>query len=338
MNKKGIALILGFIVIAVLAIFGATVISRSISETRVVKRHTESNQAFWLAEAGINCALKELKLSYSSTLANCTVSPIGAGRYAVGAPVNIVKSGQTYKQITSYGFIPAAAPARENRTIEALMVKFEYTPNDFYTNAIYTAGGVSISGKAYTVEGNVTYAGNFTGYEGDVNGTIESDPLIYPLVQLNFDEIRARSISQGNYHNSTQLNGPFPTSFWYNETAGIPNVVFLEGNLDLSGKTHVAGFFVVGGEVTYNATISGNVDVDGSIYTLGRFTINGGGNALNVDGGSWSGQLTTLHGGATVHYNQTVMTAIRNLNFTTDVQIVSWREVKNPYNLTNLTE
>ena len=338
MNKKGIALILGFIVIAVLTIFGATVISRSISETRVVKRHTESNQAFWLAEAGINCALKELKLSYSSTLANCTVSPIGAGRYAVGAPVNIVKSGQTYKQITSYGFIPATSPARENRTIEALMVKFEYTPNDFYTNAIYTAGGITTQGNSFDVNGNVTYAGNFSGSQGNIDGNISQNSSIYPLAQLNFDQIRAISQGQGNYHNSTQLNGPFPTSFWYNQTVGIPNVIFLEGNLDLSGKTHVAGFFVVGGEVVYNATISGNVDVDGSIYTNGRFTINGGGNALNIDGGTWSGQLTTLHGNAKVDYNQTVMTAIQNLGLDTDVQIVSWREVKNPYNLTNLTE
>jgi len=336
MNKRGIALIIGLIMIAVLTIFGGAVVSRSIFENRVEHRYAESTQAFWLAEAGINCALRELKLSYTAPLlsANCT-KILTPGRYSVDdPPQNVTISGQTYKLLTAHGFIPSASPARVERIIEALMVKYENVPTDFYGNALYSAGGVTLSGQAYGVQGNVTYAGNLTGNTTNLNGTAYPDSSIAPLAQLNFDQIRAVSQGQSNYHNSTQLGGPFPTSFWYNQTLGIPNVVFLEGNLDLTGHTHVAGFFVVGGEVTYNATIGGNVDVDGSIYAPGRFTINGGGNALNVDGGAWSGQMTTLNGNAEVHYNQTVMSAIQNLSFGTDVQFVSWRDTQNPYNLT----
>jgi len=84
----------------------------------------------------------------------------------------------------------------------------------------------------------------------------------------------------------------------------------------------------------YNATIGGNVDVDGAIYAPGRFTIDGGGNTLNVDGGAWSGQMTTLNGNAKVDYNQTVMQAIQNLNLSNDVQIVAWRDTNSSYNLT----
>jgi hypothetical protein len=318
-----------------LTIFGGAVVSRSIFENRVEHRYAESNQAFWLAEAGINCALKELKINYNgaSLSTNCTASVSFSqnqtGRYSV----NLTPEGQ-YKLITAHGFIPSTNPARVERVVEALMVKYENVPSGFYGNALYSAGGVYISGEAYDVQGNVTYAGNFTGGQDKINGTIEHNSSITPLAQLNFDQIRAISQGQSNYHNSTQLSGPFPTSFWYNQTAGIPNVIFLDGNLDLTGHTHVAGFFVVGGEVTYNATIGGNVDVDGSIYAPGRFTINGGGNALNVDGGAWSGQMTTLDGHAKVDYNQTVMLAIQNMSFGTDVQFVSWRDTQNPYNLT----
>jgi len=336
MNKRGIALIIGFIIIAVLTIFGGAVVSRSISENRVEHRYAESSQAFWLADAGINCALRELKLNYTAPYlsANCT-KVLTPGRYSVDdPPQDVVKDGQTYKLITAHGFIPDTDPARVERIVEALMVKYVNVPTDFYGNAIYSAGGVSVSGEAYDVNGNVTYAGNLTGNPDNINGTQNPDSSIAPLAQLNFDQIRALSQGQSNYHNSTQLSGPFPTSFWYNQTASIPNVVFLEGNLDLTGKTHVAGFFVVGGEVLYNATIGGNVAVDGAIYAPGRFTIDGGGNALNINGGVWSGQMTTLNGNAKVDYNQTVMTAIKYLNLSNDVQIVAWRDTNSPYNLT----
>lgn len=334
MNKRGIALIIAFIVIAVLTIFGGAVISRSISESRVARRYAESTQAFWLAEAGINCALRELKLNYTapSLSANCTVASLGQGRYSVDSPEDVVKAGQTYKKITSYGFIPSASPARVERVVEALMLKNDTVPNNFYTNSIYSAGNVYSNAASCVVNGNISYANNLS-FQGTLNGTA-NNTSVSPLPLLNFDDIRAISQGQSNYHNSTQLSGPFPETFWYNETLGIPNIVFLEGSLDLTGHTHVAGFFVVGGEVLYNATISGNVNVQGAIYSLGQFTINGGGSALNVDGGVWSGIGTRLNGGATLAYNSTYMQAIQNQNFTTDVQIVSWRDTNSSYNLT----
>jgi len=325
-----------------LTIFGGAVISRSISESRVARRYAESNQAFWLAEAGINCALRELKLSYtaSSLSANCT-NNLTPGRYSVDSPEDVVKAGQTYKKITSYGFIPSASPARVERVVEALMLKNDTVPNNFYTNSIYSAGNVYSDAASCVVNGNISYANNLS-FQGTLNGTA-NNTSVSPLPLLNFDDIRAISYNQTiikdgetyrNYHNATQLSGPFPETFWYNETLGIPNIVFLEGSLDLTGHTHVAGFFVVGGEVLYNATISGNVNVKGAIYSLGQFTINGGGSALNVDGGVWSGIGTRLNGGATLAYNSTYMQAIQNQSFTTDVQIVSWRDTNSSYNLT----
>jgi len=346
MNKRGIALIIAFIVIVVLTIFGGAVISRSISESWVARRYAESTQAFWLAEAGTNCALKELKLDYTGTYlsSNCTVSSLGQGRYSVDAPENVVKGGQTYKKITAHGFIPATGAARVERVIETLVFKYVTVPDTFYTNAIYCAGDIRSKNNAYGVTGNVTYGGNISYTEGNIEPNPPlHDANITPLALLNFDQIRAISYNQTiikngdtyrNYHNATQLSGPFPETFWYNETAGIPNVVFLEGNLDLSGHTTVGGFFVVGGEVLYNATISGNVNVKGSIYTPGQFTIDGGGGALNVDGGVWSGRGTTLNGGAEMAFNGTYMQAISDLDIDTDAQIVAWRDTNSSYNLT----
>lgn len=57
MNKRGIALILSYMVIGVLTIFGVGLISRSVSERNITQRYVDSNKAFWLAEAGIQKAL-----------------------------------------------------------------------------------------------------------------------------------------------------------------------------------------------------------------------------------------------------------------------------------------
>jgi type 1 fimbria pilin len=95
----------------------------------------------------------------------------------------------------------------------------------------------------------------------------------------------------------------------------------------------VGGFFIVGGEVVYDATLSGNVSVQGTIYTLGRFTVNGGGSALNVNGGVWSGQQVTLTGNAKIAYHSEYMNAIDALNINTSVRINSWSDTQNPYPL-----
>ncbi|MBU4589880.1 MAG: hypothetical protein KKG01_03045 [Candidatus Omnitrophica bacterium] len=65
-NKKGIVLIASYIVIAVLTILGAAFVSRSISEMKIAEREKNSIQAFYIAEAGIDYALEELRDGVSS--------------------------------------------------------------------------------------------------------------------------------------------------------------------------------------------------------------------------------------------------------------------------------
>lgn len=323
MAKRGFALILSFIVIVVLIILGAALLSRSISEGRLAQHYQDSVRAFWLAEAGINDALNQLRLGTSSGSSSIINSNFGEGGYRVdfsGTSNNLF--------LTAHGFVPYGS-ARVERIIQATITKTNSVPPNFYSNAIYTSGNVTISGSAYSVEGNVEYAGSIIGSTGNISGTITHDPTIAPLAHLDFAQLRAISQEQGNYHSTS--SGTFPESFWYNEEERIPNVVFVEGQLDLTGKTRVGGFFVVGGEVVYDATLSGNVAVDGAIYTLGGFTINGGGNVLNVDGGIWAGNGATLNGHAKLAYNESYMSAIQDLDINPTFQISSWRDTQNPY-------
>lgn len=326
-NKRGAALIICFMLITVLAILSTAILSASISENTFTKKYLESTQAFWLAEAGVNKALNTLRSNYGTTAVDNTA--LGVGGYSA----LIAANGDGTRTITAHGFVPFNSPFRQERILEVKMNKLSIVPPNFYDNALYSASNVTINGTSYDINGNVIYSGAIDGSTVNINGTIAHDTSVSPLAALSYDQLRTLSQAQGNYHNASDLNGPFPVSFWYNESAGIPNVVFLEGNLDLNGKTVVGGFFVAGGEVTYNATISGNVNVEGCIYTRGNFTINGGGNSLNVEGGVWTGTGATLNGNAKINYNTAYMQAIKNLGIDTNVQILSWKDTQNPYGL-----
>lgn len=337
MNKKGIALIITFAIILVLTILGSAIISRSISENNITKRYSETTQAFWLAEAGINRALYELRNNYN--LGSITATQLGSGGYNV----TISPSGQN-RIVNSTGYIPFTGQARASRGIEAVMSKS--IPPNFYDNAIYSAGEVDLNGNSYSITGNIRYADEIDN-TGNVNGTITQDPSINPLARFDFQQLRALSSSQQNVYvlNGNQLVNEatgqqgFPGSFWY--SPGVPNIVYIEGDLQLNGNIGtIGGFFVVAGDVinnpgaTYDTTVNGNGQIEGAIYTRGEFRINGGGGNLNINGGVWAGEEARLNGNAHVNYNQSYLEAIGNLNLNADVQISSWKDTQNPYSLT----
>jgi hypothetical protein len=352
-KTNGVALIVGLITLAVLLGFSATAVMRSTSESRLAQRYSDSVRAFWLAESGANIAMQRYTncnmtgTTFSGTItarnvANGTLTTIGGynGTYSTSnCTANCT--------INATGFVPATSP-RVARSIRINITRIvdPGEPGSFYDNAIYAAGNLTTSIKGngkFKVEGNLTYATNFTqsGNPGNVTGNVTQDPTIAPLFDLNFEALKALSIAQGNYHNSTQLSGPFPSSFWYNETAKIPNVVYMEGDLDLTGNDEVGGFFITQGqfiyndtvnESEYNASLGGTVEVNGCIYAPGNFKVAG---TVDIYGGVWIGGAGTMSGNPTVKYNATYMDAIRNLRADTITTVTSWTDTQNPYLLSN---
>jgi len=326
MTRRGIALVLSLIVIVVLSIFGVAIISRSVSESRLTQRYMESTQAFWLAEAGINRALNELRSDYSTTGSNLWPTNLGAGRYYA----NVTADGQD-RVVDGIGVIPASGTPSATRSVRATMSKVANIPPNFYDNAIYSGGNVVLNGSSFEVEGNVRYADTISGNTGRITGgdTI-ADPSINPLAHLDFDQLRSISIAQNNYVPASVRNPSFPTSFWYDEAQGIPNVIFIESGLTITGNKTYGGFFVVGGEVVYDVSIAGTAEIEGAIYSLGNVSIRG---SAEIEGGIWSGRTATIGGNADIDYNATYMAAISNLGINTVVQIILWEDTQNPYSL-----
>ena len=344
MNNRGVALIITFAIIVILVILGTAIFSRSISESDAARRYAESTRAFWIAEAGVNRALYELRNNYN-------LNAISAAAYGDGGyQVNITQTGDN-RTVSSTGYIPFTGTTRASRTIEAVMSK--NIPPDFYDNAIYSGGDVDFNGNAYVVNGKVRYADEIDNQHNHVNGTITQDPTINPLARFDFQQLYNLSVGQQNVYvvaqnkliNQATGSENFPGTFWHtpptNSSAGTPNIVYIEGDLKLNGNIGtIGGFFVVVGDVITNpgteenTTINGNGQIDGVIYTRGDFNVNGGGGNLNVNGGVWAGQEAELNGNANITYNQTYMDAVKYLNLTTSVQISSWKDMQKPYLLT----
>ena len=61
MARKGIALIISLLVLTILLILSTAILSKTIAEHRLTERYVRATEAFWLAEAGVNRALYELR-------------------------------------------------------------------------------------------------------------------------------------------------------------------------------------------------------------------------------------------------------------------------------------
>ncbi len=342
-GKRGSALILVFIFVIVLLIFGSTVIQRGIGESRIIQHYREATESFWLAEAGANWAQDQLRQNPNfPSGTNLSLTTLGQGQYNFDL-TNTGNPGVRNYTVTSRGCFPdgcnCGANCRVIRTLVVGMHQLENSPANFYSNAIYTAGNVSGGSSANSlVTGNLVYGGTNSYPVSKVVEGVPTHSATNPLALLNFTQLRAISQSQLHYNPGIAPGNTWPSSFWFeapseSNPTGTPNVVFVEGDFSISGNTTRYGFIVVGGEVTHNATISGTSSIVGGIYARGNFTINGGGNALNVDGGVWAGGSVNMGGNGRVSFNAGYLNAVQALGITTDVQVNSWHDTQNPYNL-----
>lgn len=342
MNKKGAVLIYVFLVIVVLAVLGGVVFSRSVSENKLAQNNIDSTRAFWLAEAGVSRAFKELSADADASGDDLWSETLTTGRYSV----DVEEIDSDTVKITARGFVPAD-PSRVERRIEVTANKG--IPPDFFGNAIYCAGDLRLNGDTYDVSGNVIYAGELNDTE-HIDGTHTGDTSINPLAKFNFSRLLEISQGQDNVYTeennqlvkeSTGEEASFPSSFWYSE--GVPNVIYIKGdwslnNSDTQDQTAIGGFFVVAGDIINDSTaaqdaaLNGNVSVDGLIYARGEVNLNGGAGNLNVDGGIWAGEDVDLNGNTAVAYNQSYMDAVKDLG-AGSVEMVNWKDPQNPYNL-----
>jgi len=342
-RKKASSLVLVTVIILILLILSSASLFQSISEKNLAQRYKNSLQAFWIAEAGVNKALQELRNDFNWTGEEGNLEE---GSYEV--IVNVIDSKT--REVLSSGYIPSKTSYRIKRTLKVIMSK--YIPPGFYDYTAYCAGDVDINGNSFSIVNDqpspddkaLIYSGEYeVEHPENITGQVEQDESISPLAHLDFQQLYNIASSEGNVYDEARLqkvkNGEdsFPDSFWYSE--GVPNVVYITTDLELNGNIGtIGGFFVVAGDIitdpdeTDDIVINGNGQIEGVIYTRGQFRINGGRGGLNVNGGVWAQEIR-INGNTHLAYNADYMSAVEDLGIEASVQITAWRDLNNPYQL-----
>lgn len=200
-DEKGFILIASYLAILVLLILSTAFLTRSINEKKLAERERDSIQAFWLAEAGVDRALTELKNNYGLSGDGLWPTSLGQGQYSV----NISASGNE-RTVISRGFIPSISSPLAERVIEVVIRKD--IPTNFYDNVLTVATKLeikenyAITGDPDTDTGNMIYGGT---YEDSGSGTITdsapiNDPSVSPLPLLDFEQLHSISSGQGNVY------------------------------------------------------------------------------------------------------------------------------------------
>jgi hypothetical protein len=118
----------------------------------------------------------------------------------------------------------------------------------------------------------------------------ELDIVFRPAVVIDYNIFKAMAEDQGHYHGSdfSVPNGYPNNSYFYigdgTSPSDVPNVTFIQGDMDVNGNMEIYGVYWVRGNAT--VVMNGNYRINGIIICEGNLTMNGGGmTAPNMDGG-----------------------------------------------------
>lgn len=316
--------------VVLLLLLGNIFFLNTTSQLRRADSERRNLQTFYLAEAGIDYALAQLKQdpqtagSTNDFLYN--INDNRTGDYSV----DWANTSGTEWKITSTGIIKNSDSTIARQKKIEMVVNYipPPDPNDTFDNAIYTSGDISITGNSYTVNGDVTYGGNDgVEFEDNITGSYTSDPSIDPSTDFDVVALKAISQEQGNYWNQDRIDSDttlnFPNDFYYEGTT--PAIVFIDvPNYQMSGTYfNNSGFWIING----NMTINGNITIDGGVYIAGDFTLAGGGSEINIDGAIITGGDVSMSGGRIITYNETRMNNLEEfLAGTGSFDLVSWEE------------
>lgn len=289
MDRRGAALIISYMVIAVMTILGGAFMIRSISESKLSNSYLQSNQTLWLADAGIQKAAWELSKNSCAGCVSCGVNKCVSGTLdPIGDYDAIINSANTV--ITSSGSVPNRDTANITpRTVQVTLDGGGTGP--FFDHALFTNGLISLSNSVlidsydsskgdYNVNGNI-------GFKGDVGTNSTATPAITlsNTVKINGNvSVGGSNPNTGiGIYNSATISGtksggmsapltsvPVPTppagswapctacSLWGTNTGNLVSGSYSSASLSLSNSSQLN----IDGNVTLY--ITGNVSLSNS--------------------------------------------------------------------------
>lgn len=307
MNKKSFALILSFMVIILLTILVSAIIFRRISESNISQKYVESNQAFWLAEAGIAQAVRQLPVT--GTVNGTMTVASRQGSYT--AAITLLAGYSARYEIISTGSL-----GNIQRRIKVIVELPAGPSPDLLTVAVETTGGLNITGSV------------------DINpaGSVETSSTLSFGTVFGTTKEAIKATANNLYTDPPTNQQPVDGVTWVDLTG---DTVATATKYTISSNWSGSGLLIIDGnrnETTKDipaVEISGNWNFNGMIWVIGKIKISGtpaitgaifAESSVDVD--------STLTGNATINFNSgDVEDAFDLLNPLFLANILSWQEI-----------
>lgn len=284
-KQDGSALILALIAMVFLSGIGAAYYMLSTSSLNTAVNERDAIAAQYLAEAGAQWAITQIKADPTYTTSGVTSALSNPGKYTVK-----VENVSTQKRITSVGTVN-----KVSRTVILMVTPAASGGNVAYTTASYSMGNMRIT--APKVKGDIGSNGTvlFTTSEPEtVEGTVYSDSVSYysSAVAAGYDKSKAATLDVDSMIPNLTMTGTDITTTWAqgqwgNHTYALSSgSYYYNGNYDFNGHS----YSIASGQ---NVTLYVNGTFTlmyGSVFYMngGTLTIYATG-GVNFNGGSISG-------------------------------------------------
>lgn len=237
-----------------------------------------------------------------------------------GTYLGVTRTATSYVKVTSGGtttppppFMNYAVNSNGNLNLNGNITITDYNNNNWNAN-IHTNGNFEMSGNN-SVDGFLSYVGNATSNPSsrlntDIHPnqnpeTLPNRSQVSTVALPTFDADSYQSIATDIIMGNQSYSGSISLG-----TQENPRIIYISGNLTLSGTISGYGMFIVKG----NVTASGNVTVSSpdanvnnvGIYTSGNLTVNGNvtlNSQIYADGNVVMGGNSKVYGGVTAKGN-----------------------------------
>ncbi len=317
-SEKGTIFITTMVSLFMMVLVGSSIFSLTSKDMHFVKRLNKSLQAKHLADAGLARALSSLDSTFATSSSFGSTS-LGEGTYsytvsttggrtlvnATGTVDGVVRTSTAEVQAPGIGALDYAIAAGGNATIDTGTAS---SPG-VITGDVYSGGNASLDGASngplLTITGAVDAGGSITA-SGSVSVSGGQAPNFsgsanFPSVSYNYYQTIAQA--NGFYYNANRS---------YTNAAPIPaapagGVIFVNGNIDITGTQSTTSCIVATGNITISKSGSTyprmtftHSSTYPSVLCQGNFTYSSNGNGgayLTVDGLIYTGGNFTYSNG-----------------------------------------
>jgi len=276
MNKRGVALILAFVVTLVLGLLLGSVFLKTMNENNLVKRNVNSTRALWVAEAGVAQAVRNI-LGHNGN------GNLNNGSYVWTSTFWRTIGANDYYNIVSTGTVLLPSGGSIRRQVSAV-ARTPAVDADRFPFSIVSSGDLCFGGNC---RGD---ADRFVHPQPDPL-TLGLDPVLYPqeivcpggvcweerntginfLDLFGFEANDIRALANNVYNNNNFPGSGISGVTWVDVPVG-QTLSLTGGGGSSYNNPNGTGILIVNGDVEMAA---GQYLFRGIIYVIGRFAARG---------------------------------------------------------------